>query len=75
MGKRNYNRAIKVIVELNEKIVAGEHFDDDPLWDELAELRKSLSKEDEDWDDVIGRLIKSLFVQDQVIEIDEASDL
>jgi hypothetical protein len=69
-GKRAYVRAIKVIVELNEKIVAGEYFEDDPLWDELAELRKQLEGDD---NEVIGRLITSLFVREKEIEIDEAS--
>lgn len=76
MGKREYSKAVKIIVELNEIIVQGEkNFEDSPLLNELAKLRKIISKDDENWNAVISRLITSLFIQDKVITVDEASPL
>lgn len=76
MGKREYSKAVKIIVELNEIIVQGEkNFEDSPLLDELAKLRKIISKDDENWNAVISRLITSLFIQDKIITVDEASPL
>lgn len=65
-----YKRAVEVIVALNEKIVAGEDEESDPLWGELAQLRKQV---EEDQSEVIGRLSYSLAVQEKEIEIDEAT--
>lgn len=69
-ANKAYKRVVQIIVELNEKIVDGEDDENDPLWGELAERRKELTAEH---NEVIGRLIYSLFVGDKTIEIDEAT--
>lgn len=68
--KKSYNRAVQVIIELNEKIVAGEDHEDDLLWDELAQLRSQLTN---DQDAVISRLTYTLTLSEREIELDEAT--
>lgn len=69
VSRKDYIRAIKIIVELNEKIVSGEDDEDDPLWDELGAIRKILPPEQ---GEVIGRLALS-FVRQVETQIDEAT--
>lgn len=66
-----YLKAIRAIVDLNEKIADGEDNEDDLLWDEIGAMRKFL---DPHQNKVIGRLMQSLFfVENKPLEIDEAT--
>ena len=71
MNKSNYEKCIELIVKLNEAIVEGESEKvTDPLEEKLGSLRKRLSETESE---VIGRLIRSLFVQIKKIDIDEST--
>ncbi len=68
--KREYKKCVDLIVKLNELMVEGVSDKKiDPLFDQLAKLRKKL---DEDQAVIIERLTRS-FTAPTTIEIDEAT--
>lgn len=70
MTKQAYKKCVDLIVTLNElAVVNAPEKDADPIYDELAELRKKLDK---DQAAVIERLTRSL-TGGLDIEIDEAT--
>jgi len=71
MNKSSYEKCVDLIVKINECIVAGDPESKyEPLEDRLGKLRKKL---DVDQNEVVGRLITSLFVGGKDFDIDEAT--
>ena len=71
MNKTNYEKCVEAIVKINECIVRGDPDSKyEPHEERLAKLRPKLEKEE---NEVIGRLITSMFVGGRDIEIDEAT--
>ena len=71
MNKSSYQKCVEIIVRINECIVNGDPEKKyEPYEDKLGKLRPKLSKDE---NEVIGRLITSLFVGSRTIDIDEAT--